>query len=379
MKKLYKGLMLSSLLMATQASTAHGANVALPEAEPVEYVRVCDAYGEGYFYIPGTETCMRIGGFVYGQAQGGKDVYARSRAGLNPKTWRTQVRTHLIAETASETDLGTLRSHIELRSEFEDGQDTDTAELRFGYIELGGLRIGVDESAANTFFNYYGDFINDDVVAAGGYRTNLIQYTYAFDNGISALISLEQGGNDETDDTGTINNGTIKDYMPHVVLGAKYKQGWGDITGAALYDSVNDKWIGKAKVSLNVTDRWNVWAMGAYKDMEDSYYSDLDDMSVKITDGSRGFRAVDSFYGTWGGHWAGWLGTSYKFTPKLTGNFQVSYEGAGNPYSVANVAYELTPGLTLTPEVNYRKWNDIHSDLKGQDAVGGVIRLQRDF
>lgn len=34
------------------------------KAEPVEYVRVCDAYGAGFFYIPGTETCLRIRGGV---------------------------------------------------------------------------------------------------------------------------------------------------------------------------------------------------------------------------------------------------------------------------------------------------------------------------
>lgn len=32
--------------------------------EGVEYVRVCDAFGTGFFYIPGTETCLRIGGRV---------------------------------------------------------------------------------------------------------------------------------------------------------------------------------------------------------------------------------------------------------------------------------------------------------------------------
>lgn len=28
------------------------------KAEPVEYVRVCDAFGTGWFYIPGSETCL---------------------------------------------------------------------------------------------------------------------------------------------------------------------------------------------------------------------------------------------------------------------------------------------------------------------------------
>ncbi|MHC5305887.1 porin [Bartonella sp. LJL80] len=374
MNKLTQVLMITSAVIGVQALQAKAADVVLPEAEPVEYVRVCDAYGEGYFYIPGTETCMRLGGFIYAQAKGGDDVYARSRSDRNPKTWRDEVRTHILVATASETELGTLRSHIELRSDFDDGTDSSSSEIRFGYIELGGLHIGIDESSLNTFFDYYGDFINDDVILGGAYRTNMIQYTYAAGNGLSAMISLEQGGDEDTD-----YNGSIEDYTPNVVAGLKFEQGWGSVTGAAAYDAVNETWIGKAKVSLNVTDRFNVWVMGAYKDLDDTYYEDIDDLSSVIRDGRKGVRAVDSFYGTWGGNWVGWLGASFKFTPKATGNFQLSYEGVGNTYTAANVAYELTPGLTLMPEVNYRKWNDIHSDLHGSDAIGGAIRIQRDF
>jgi hypothetical protein len=29
------------------------------QAQPVEYVRICDQYGAGFFYIPGTEQCYR--------------------------------------------------------------------------------------------------------------------------------------------------------------------------------------------------------------------------------------------------------------------------------------------------------------------------------
>jgi len=34
------------------------------EGRPLEYVRVCDVYGSGFFYIPGTETCLQIGGYA---------------------------------------------------------------------------------------------------------------------------------------------------------------------------------------------------------------------------------------------------------------------------------------------------------------------------
>ena len=47
------------------ASGAHAADaIVAAEPEPLEYVRICDAYGVGYFYIPGTDTCLKIGGQV---------------------------------------------------------------------------------------------------------------------------------------------------------------------------------------------------------------------------------------------------------------------------------------------------------------------------
>ncbi|MCR5858978.1 porin [Mesorhizobium sp. J428] len=46
--------------------------VLAPEPEPVEYVRVCDAYGAGFFYIPGTETCLQISGYVWYPDRRGK-------------------------------------------------------------------------------------------------------------------------------------------------------------------------------------------------------------------------------------------------------------------------------------------------------------------
>jgi hypothetical protein len=40
------------LIVATPLFAAHA------QAAPVEYVRVCDAYGPDYFYSPGTDTCV---------------------------------------------------------------------------------------------------------------------------------------------------------------------------------------------------------------------------------------------------------------------------------------------------------------------------------
>lgn len=47
---------------ATLVACAAGATARAENGTAVEYVRVCDAYGTGFFYIPGTETCLKVGG-----------------------------------------------------------------------------------------------------------------------------------------------------------------------------------------------------------------------------------------------------------------------------------------------------------------------------
>jgi len=60
--KTVKSLLLGAACAISMAGAASAAD--LPVAEPVEYVRVCDAFGAGFFFIPGTDTCLRISGFV---------------------------------------------------------------------------------------------------------------------------------------------------------------------------------------------------------------------------------------------------------------------------------------------------------------------------
>src|SRR3978361_2203856 len=68
----FKMKMVKSLLLGTAAGLVAmtGAQAAdLPvKAKPVEYVKICSLYGEGFFYIPGTDTCLKIGGWVRAEA-----------------------------------------------------------------------------------------------------------------------------------------------------------------------------------------------------------------------------------------------------------------------------------------------------------------------
>ena len=62
--KLVKSLLLGSAAVLTVAAGAQAADLPSRKAAPVEYVKICDAYGAGFFYIPGTDTCLRLGGYV---------------------------------------------------------------------------------------------------------------------------------------------------------------------------------------------------------------------------------------------------------------------------------------------------------------------------
>ncbi|MGX5851977.1 porin, partial [Mesorhizobium sp. PL10] len=81
------------------------------------------------------------------------------------------------------------------------------------------------ESAFNTFIGYAGNVIQDTLVPYGDFDTNVIQYYFDAGNGFSAVISLEEGSGGGT--AGAYGVGTIDSYVPHVVGGVKYTQGWG--------------------------------------------------------------------------------------------------------------------------------------------------------
>jgi hypothetical protein len=294
-------------------------------------------------------------------------------------------RFNLNMTTASETELGTLKTFSSVRFQYENGDTAKSSgSLRYGYIQLGGLRVGLDESAFVTFPGYYGDVMNDDVILGGGYRTNAISYTFTGGNGFSAMIALEQGGTNDADAAGeylgfdgkTFKTKDVKidDYTPHIVGGLKFEQAWGSIVGVAAYDAQNEEWAGKVRLDVNVTEQFSVWVQGGYKSNNDHYA-----YAYTVDGVQRGVRIVDSFYGTWGGDWAVWGGAKFKATDKATFNVQLAYEDAKTFAATANVAYQLVPGFTITPEVSYTKWSDNKSVLKGDDAWQGMIRFQRSF
>ncbi|WP_274626638.1 porin [Arvimicrobium flavum] len=384
-------LLLAGAASIAISSCAYAADaVVLPEPEPVEYVRVCDVYGTGYFYIPGTETCLRIGGYVRYEASGG-DLWERSAVdhedGDINETWNKYARLTLQTWTGTETELGTLRTFTETRFQWGNGSpsgpvifDTDgdgfvdsaggtngydgtSVSLNFGWIELGGFRVGKDESAFVTFLDYAGGVIADDMIGFGPYDTGLISYTFNGSNGFSAIISLETGSDDSFG-----HDYSIDSYVPHVVAGAKFTQGWGGIGILGGYDSIHEAWTVKARLDIKATEALSFFLMGGWGDDDANEVVGVDPDTGLLIFADTGAN----FYKPWAGEWAVWGGATARVSDKAEVNLQLSYDDGEEFAAALDVAYELVPGFTITPEVDY-------FDNGDDDAWGGIIRFQRNF
>src|ERR1700719_4772064 len=58
-----KSLILGSAAGLVALSGAQAADLPV-KAKAVEYVRICSLYGAGFWYIPGTDTCIKLGGYL---------------------------------------------------------------------------------------------------------------------------------------------------------------------------------------------------------------------------------------------------------------------------------------------------------------------------
>ncbi|WP_217571681.1 porin [Mesorhizobium sp. GbtcB19] len=384
-----KSLLLGSAAALIAVSGARAADaVTVAEPEPAEYVKICDVYGSGYFYIPGTETCLRIGGYLrYDMGVGdagtldGVNNVQDHMDGDRHDTYYKNMRFTLRTYTGQETELGTLKTFTETRFQFGNSSgDYDNqfpgsgwqagnkgTTLNFAWIQLGGLRVGKDETAYDQFIGYAGNVIQDTIIPYGIKDTNVVQYNFDAGNGITGVVSLEEG-------TG-INS--IDSYVPHVVGGLKYKGDWGAITGVVAYDSNYEEVSGKVRLDVNVTKELTLFVMGGYGTDDNS----KDDVNNNIDVHGR------TQYKPWGGNWAVWGGGTYKFNDKTAFNVQASADDDKNYALAANIAYTIVPGFTVTTEVDWDHYGNFgNPSIYGnwtkankKDSVGGIVRFQRNF
>ncbi len=353
-----KSLLIGSAAALAFVSGAQAADaIVAAEPEPMEYVRVCDAYGTGYFYIPGTETCLKVGGRVRFDVQAASSYRPHSDLG-----WSTKSRAEIYLDSASDTEYGPLKTKIVTRFDFDgtynDGTHT-TTKLMAANIQLAGFLVGLADSQFTSFTGSAGDVINDDVVAYGQYEVNQISYVYKGDNGFSAMISVQddRGAIVGKDAFGNTLYASGDDYAVDVVAGLGFKTDAFQFRIVGGYDESAEE--GAVKARLDGTfGKINAFIMGAWN-------SDGDVVHV--------FAPGDSIGQSWG-DWALWTGVGVKLSDTLAANLQVAYTDNETLAAAANLKWNPVSGLLIQPEITYTKWKTID-----EDQWNGMIRFQRTF
>src|SRR5882724_11741888 len=277
--KMVKSLILGSAAGLLAMSGAQAAVLPV-KAKAVEYVRICSLYGAGFFYIPGTDTCIKLGGYLrvdttfnggiydgpawsgdLGQGNRYRDYFAaRSRMALTVDT-RTATEYGVVRTFGqgdfqfttlgnSTTNPSVLAAAPTSSSIFNNPGEGYTA-VEMVFIQFAGFTFGKSASAYATPWQGYPG--NNTSFLLGGHDTvtgvNNIQYTAQFGNGVSGTIGLD----DPTvfnrtvvanltiplTATGAIANAYAGTHAPDVVGNIRIDQAWGMFQVSAAAHEVN--------------------------------------------------------------------------------------------------------------------------------------------
>ena len=216
-----KSLLLGSAATLVVVAGAQAADLPTKKGAPAaEYVKVCKIGDIAGFILPGSDTCLKISGYVNAQIEGGnvKDHYATPFATLTDIGYGVggvtladrqdlvgyYTRGEVDIQAVSNTAYGPLLSYIGLRGDLGGGFDSNAASaagqqpsangfvVAGAYVQWAGITAGAHPS----FYDYltggatWKDQFSPDHSGGGG--VPLLAYTATFGGGFSATVSLEQ-------------------------------------------------------------------------------------------------------------------------------------------------------------------------------------------
>jgi hypothetical protein len=347
-----KSLLLGSAAALAAVSGAQAADaIVAAEPEPMEYVRVCDAFGTGYFYIPGTETCLKIGGYVRFEVGFGDGVNA-----LNGGDWDSYSRAQLDFTAKSDTELGTLTSVASVRFEANQGAPYDTngtgvtgtensTYINEAYIQLGGFRVG-------RWLNWWdANDLPGELDNLGSNRLQSISYTYtgsAFTAGIQVDELSRAAG------VGGQNVGI--EAVIQAAIGPAKLEVLGSYDFGAEDGAVRA--IGSVAVGPGTFYLSGVWSSG-----DNAYYGTGNGAGEAAVAVAYAFKATDKL----------------EIIPEAQYIWNTEADADGDFFgddawgAGVTVNYQIVENFAAKVAVNYTEVGD------EDGTVQGIVRLQRDF
>src|SRR3984893_1555990 len=222
--KTARTLILCSAASLIAVSGAQAADLPV-KAKAVEYVRICSLYGAGFFFIPGTDTCIKLGGYLRADVtfNGSIRVQPPWSGDLGEQNryrdyFAARSRMALTVDTRTGTEYGVVRTFMQANFQFSTqgsntvnpanftaspSAGTNTAllyqpgegyvALEYVFLQFAGFTFGKSASAYATPWQGFPGNISSFLL--GGQNTdtgvNNIQYTAQFGNGVSGTIGLD--------------------------------------------------------------------------------------------------------------------------------------------------------------------------------------------
>jgi len=271
--KIMKSLLLGSTAALVAVAGTQAADLPV-KAKPVEYVKICSLYGEGFYYIPGTDVCLKIGGYVqadYGwnRAGNGQPHYNGGNGGAQDRSvspYSTRHRAHFNFDSRTQTAYGTLRTFVAVHID-NLNQGSVTVNPTRAFIQWAGFTFGHTKSftdvpgtpAADSFRSLHQTQAISDT---GGNGTNQIAYTWELGNGMTLNV-----GADERRTKGIANLSTnivtvganpataFGPYQhPTPWVNFAVNQAWGRFGVSAIFNKVNATYYNDAAAIAATTD-----------------------------------------------------------------------------------------------------------------------------
>jgi hypothetical protein len=250
----------------------HDRQCALRGVRSEEYVKVCSLYGAGYYYMPGTDICIKLGGYVRYQftANPGSSITAgpfSGAGGLNNRATSLETahrtRALITVDTRQQTAYGTLRTYILLGYSQDSTAPESTSPAVYmtrGFLQIAGFTFGkatsfFDVVPGASFAYNAGMFFHPDTGDAG---KMLAAYTAQFGNGVSGTIALEQArarGISRVGDAGTVlATGNTAGNSPYALGGPFNQFNQGGAAGVSEYPDL----VG----NIRIDQSWGTWLVG---------------------------------------------------------------------------------------------------------------------
>ena len=191
-----RSLFLASAALVS-AGSAFAADLPAKQAAPAaDAVRACPAYGSGFFTLPGSETCLKLGGYFRYIA-----TYNDPDKSFTVARYAQSARFRLEVDARSNTEFGVLRGFSRMND----------ASLSRAFVQLGAFtagRYGNSSDISGTYAENYSSLLSNSSESTG------IKYEGKL-GPVNAFIALENAFNNNA-------SSTVTD-RPDAVLGLSTK------------------------------------------------------------------------------------------------------------------------------------------------------------